>query len=156
MPARRSAIFWSTAVASSRSRCWISSLTRSVSALATERSLAVAVLPPFSPEATMTSPVGSKTIDSSASPALSSASLASTPWAAAAISSIRLARWVSSSALVSLRATVSSSRLRSMSCLSSDSRSERRLPDSPPRPAASSSMVAAKRLRVSASPLVTM
>ena len=133
--------------ASSRSRCWISSLTRSVSAPTTARSLAVAVLPPFSPAATMTSPVGSKTIDSSAAAVFSSARRASTCWAAATISSVRLARWVSSSALVALSAAVSSSRFRSMSALSSASSSPMRLPDSPPRPAASSSMFAAKRLR---------
>ena len=104
MAARRSATFWSTASASSRSRCWISSLTRSVSAPTTARSLAVAALPPFSPAATMTSPVGSKTIDSSAAPVFSSASFASTAWAAAPISSVRVARCDSSSAFVAVSA----------------------------------------------------
>ena len=104
----------------------------------------------------MTSPVGPKTMVSSAAPVLSSASWASTCWAAATISSVRFARCVSSSALVAVSATVSSSRWRSMSALSSASSSPMRLPDSPPRPAASSSMFAAKRLRTSSSTPVTM
>ena len=75
---------------------------------------------PCSPAATMTSPVGSKTIDSSAAPVLSSASRASTAWAAATISSVRLARWASSSALVAVERGRSARRdLRSMSALSS-------------------------------------
>ena len=108
----------------------------------------MAVLPPLSPAATMTSPVGSKTIVSSAAPVLSSASarldllrrgddLLGARWRAAS----RARPWSR------LSAAVSSSRWRSMSALSSASSSPRRLPDSPPRPAASSSMFAAKRLR---------
>ena len=60
----------------------------------------MASLPPLSPAATTTSPVGAKAIVSVASVVLTSASWASVAWAAAAISSVRVARCVSSSALV--------------------------------------------------------
>ena len=63
--------------------------------LAILRSLAVASLPPLSPAATTTSPVGAKAIVSSATPLLSAARAASASLAAAAISSVRVARWVS-------------------------------------------------------------
>ena len=49
----------------------------------------MASLPPLSPAATTTSPVGAKAIVSSATPVLSSASRAAVSWAAAAISSVR-------------------------------------------------------------------
>jgi len=86
IPARRSAIFCSTARSSSFSRCWSSALTRSVSAPTIFRSEAVASLPPLPPAATTTSPVGPKAIVSSVVPFLSSFSRASTSWAAATTS----------------------------------------------------------------------
>ena len=65
-------------------------MTRSVSAETILRRRAVASLPPLSPAATTTSPVGAKTIVSSAAPVLSSASRASTAWAAVTTSSVRV------------------------------------------------------------------
>ena len=69
----------------------------------------MASLPPLAPAATTTSPVGAKTIVSSASPVLSAASWASTAWAAVTISSVRTVRWLSRSALVTASAAFSSS-----------------------------------------------
>ena len=99
-PAVRSATFCSTARSSSFSRCWSSALTRSVSAETILRRAAVASLPPLAPAATTTSPVGAKTIESAASPVFSSASWASTAWAAVTTSSVRTVRCCSRSALV--------------------------------------------------------
>ena len=72
-PARRSSTFCSTARASSASRCWRSALTCSVYSPTILRRRAVASLPPLSPAATTTSPVGANAIVSSATPVLSSA-----------------------------------------------------------------------------------
>ena len=69
-------------------------MTRSVSAETILRRAAVASLPPLAPAATTTSPVGAKTIVSSASPVFSSASWASTAWAAVTTSSVRTVRWL--------------------------------------------------------------
>ena len=109
MPACRSATFCSTARSSSFSRCWSSAFTRSVSAETILRRAAVASLPPLSPAATTTSPVGAKTIESSATPVFSSARRASTSWAAVTISSVRLVRWASRSAFVAASSALSSS-----------------------------------------------
>ena len=108
-PAVRSATFCSTARSSSLSRCWSSALTRSVSAETILRRAAVASLPPLAPAATTTSPVGAKTIVSAASPVFSSASWASTAWAAVTTSSVRTVRCCSRSALVAASAAFSSS-----------------------------------------------
>ena len=79
----------------------------------------MASLPPLAPAATTTSPVGAKTIVSAASPVLSSASWASTAWAAVTTSSVRTVRWLSRSALVAASAAFSSSFLRLTSARSS-------------------------------------
>ena len=146
MAARRSATFCSTA----RGLVALALLDLLVDALGLGRDdlaqAAVAALPPFSPAATMTSPVGSKTMVSSAAPVLSSASRASTAWAAATIClgpdgplglELLAGRGEGCAA--------SSSVVRSMSARSSSSSSARRWPALPPRPAASSSSWPAAR-----------
>ena len=112
MAAWRSATFCSTARASSASRCLNSASTCSLYSDTTLRRRAVASLPPLSPAATMTSPVGAKAIVSVASPVLSSARRASVACAATASSSVRVARWTSRSARIAARSTFSSSVLR--------------------------------------------
>ena len=105
----------------------------------------MASLPPLSPAATTTSPVGPNAIVSSATPALSAASSASVSWAAAAIASVCEARWLSRSALVRASSALSSSLFRFISARSSSSSSDSRSPALPPRPSASSSMAASAR-----------
>ncbi len=155
-PLERSAIFCSTARASSASRCWRSALTCSLYSATTLRRRAVASLPPLSPAATMTSPVGPNAMASSATPVLSSDTSASVAWAAAAISSVRAARWLSRSALVRASSSFSSSFCLLTFERSSSSSSARRSPALPPRPSASSSIAASARLRASSSTWVTM
>ena len=75
-------------------------MTRSVSAATILRSFAVASLPPLSPAATTTSPVGANAMVSSAAPVPSALRAASTAWASRTTSSVRVVRWASSSPLV--------------------------------------------------------
>ena len=141
---------------SSEARCSSSAATRSDSAVAILRSLARASLPPFSPAATTTSPVGANAIVSSATFVPSSPRALSTALADAAISSMRVFRCASSSDRVPARAARSSSVWRRMSALSEASSSARRSPPAPPRPCACSSSAFSARWRASSSTCVTM
>ena len=106
----------------------------------------MASLPPLSPSLTTTSPVGAKTIVASATPVLSSASWASTAWAAVTTSSVRTVRWASRSSFVRASSALSSSFLRLTSARSSSSSPARRSPALPPRPSASSSSASERPL----------
>ena len=96
----RSSTFCSVMRSSSDARWASSSVTRSVSAVAILRSRLRASLPPLSPAATTTSPVGANAIVSSAAPVPSSLSWASTACASRATSSMRALRCASSSDFV--------------------------------------------------------
>ena len=152
----RSATRCSVSRSSSARRCASSEPTRSVSAVATLRSLARASLPPLLPLATMTSPVGANAIDSSAAPVPSSPRLASMALAWRATSSIRASRWASRSVRVVASADRSSSAWRLTSTLSVASSSARRSPPAPPRPCDCSSSAFSARWRASSSTWVTM
>ena len=156
MAATRSWTFCSVRRSSSASRVLSSSVTRSVSAATILRSFAVASLPPLSPAATTTSPVGANAMVSSAAPVPSALRAASIPWASRTSSSVRVVRWASSSPLVVASVARSSSRWRLTSAFSWPSSSATRWPPAPPRPSDCSSSAFRARWRASSSTWVTM